>query len=63
MSGEFKMNEELCASCGKPIMWGSFVVAVRYGRIKAAVSHTSVSKDTVDYFHPGCDKSFRGSLK
>ena len=45
---------EVCQTCGKPIEWGSDVVAVRYGKIYRTVNHTGVSKNSVDYFHSGC---------
>jgi hypothetical protein len=53
---------EICQCCGKEIEWGSHVVAVRYGVIKAKVSHTAVTKGHVDYFHKECEKSFRSHL-
>jgi hypothetical protein len=53
---------EICQSCGGPIQWGSEVIAVRYGRIHRAVTHTTVSKKRVDYFHASCSPAFAVKL-
>lgn len=46
---------EVCQYCGKPINFGSKVIAVRYGTIhKTAHPHTRVTKEREDYFHDGC---------
>ena len=51
------MNEVICQACGKPITWGSEVIAIRYGEISVNIgrtSHVGVTNQSSDYFHKQC---------